>query len=206
MNFWPRLLVSLLCFVGPWSMVYRLAYACGHEGWYAGAGYTQLLQFTPDNQLTAAGGTPPKVDWDTRWGAHTRVGYDFCASRWGVEIPLSFDRQRLNRREVINQIGIDANAIFHILETAGGSDFYWMAGGGMNIAMEGPVNNNTGAGGINFNFGPGFNYFIKQSKTKVAVGVSLPFKYTLYFRNNLSGSKKTTVFGFPFRVGFSIGF
>lgn len=206
MSFWPRLLVSLLCFVGPWSMVYRLAYACGHEGWYVGAGYTQLIQFSPDHQLVAGGAASPKVDWNTRWGAHGRVGYDFCTSRWGVEVPFSFDRQRLNRREVINQIGIDANAIYHIVETEAGADFYWIVGSGVNMAFEGPVNNNTGTAGANLNFGPGFQYFIKKDKTQVALGISAPFKYTLYFGNNLSGAKKTSVIGVPFRVGFSLGF
>lgn len=181
-------------------------YACGHEGWYAGLGYTQLIQFSPDRQLTAAGGTTPKVDWDTRWGVLGRIGYDFCGSRWGVEVPISLDRQRLNRREVINQFGLDANALFHIVETEAGSDFYWIVGTGMNIAMEGPTNNNTGAAGINLNFGPGYQYFLKQGKPKITIGLAVPLKYTLYFGNNLSGNKKTSVIGLPFRVGFSVGF
>lgn len=188
------------------TLPYAKARACGHEGWYGGLGYTQLLQFSPDRQLSAVGATTPKVDWNTRWGAHGRVGYDFCASRWGVEVPFSFDRQRLNRQEVVNIIGVDANALFHIIETRQGIDFYWMAGTGVNVAMEGPTNNNTGAGGINLNFGPGLNYFIKHQNPKVALGVSVPLKYTLYLGNHLSGNKKTSVIGFPFRVGFSIGF
>lgn len=193
----------LLLFAGWW--IPRLAFSCGHEGWYAGLGYTQLLQFSPDRQLVVGGGTSPKVNLKTRWGAHGRVGYDFCGSRWGVEVPISFDRQRLNNQEHIYQLGMDANAIFHIIETEGGADFYWIAGTGMNIALEGDTNNNTGAAGINLNFGPGFQYFIQQKKPKVALGFSIPMKYTLYFGNNLSRSK-TTVIGFPIRIGFSVGF
>lgn len=203
---WASFAFALFLVHGPWSTVLNPAHACGHEGWYTGLGYTQLLQFSPDRQLTVGGGTTPKVDWNTRWGTHLRVGKDFCESRWGVEVPISFDRQRLNRREVINQIGIDANAIFHIIETEGGGDFYWIAGSGLNIAMEGPTNNNSGAAGINLNFGPGYQYFIKHHKPKVAIGVAVPIKYTVYFGNNLSGNKKTSVIGLPVRVGFSVGF
>lgn len=181
------------------------AYACGHEGWYTGLGYTELIQFSPDHQLVAGGGASPKVDWNPRWGAHLRVGHDFCQSRWGVEVPFSFDRQRLNRQEIINQIGLDANAIFHIIETEGGADFYWIGGTGVNIAAEGPINNNSGAVGINLNFGPGFQYFVNPNKS-VALGLAIPLKYTLYFGNNLSGNKRTSVIGFPIRVGFSVGF
>lgn len=201
-----KLLILVLSVVGPWSMVPGPANACGHEGWYAGLGYTQLVQATPDRQLIAGGGASPKVDWNTRWGAHGKVGYDFCGTRWGVEVPVSLDRQRLNRQEVVNQIGLDANALYHIVETETGIDFYWIAGSGLNIAFEGPINNNTGTAGANLNFGPGFQYFIKKEKTKVALAVSVPFKYTLYFGNNLSGAKKTSVIGVPFRVGFSLGF
>ena len=91
------------------------AHACGHEGTYAGLGYTQLFQFSPDRQLVATGGTSPKVNWNSRWGAHLRLGHDFCQSRWGVEFPFSFDRQRLNRNEFINQIGIDSNSYSKIV-------------------------------------------------------------------------------------------
>ncbi len=182
------------------------SHACGHEGWYAGLGYTQLLQFSSERQLTAGGGAAPKINWDTRWGAHGKVGYDFCGSRWGAELPVSLDRQRLNRAENVSILGIDVNALYHIVETKKGIDFYWIAGTGINLALEGSANNNTGAAGMNINFGPGLNYFIKRKKPNVALHLSVPAKYTLYFRNNLSGGGKTAVLGFPVRVGFSVGF
>ncbi|MBI4125010.1 MAG: hypothetical protein HY466_03645, partial [Deltaproteobacteria bacterium] len=204
--FWLFLVFALLLVHGPWSTVHSPAHACGHEGTYAGLGYTQLIQFSPDHQLVAAGGTSPRINWSTRWGTHLRVGHDFCQSRWGFEVPFSLDRQRLNRNEFIHQIGIDANAIYHILETEGGIDFYWIGGTGLNFTTEGAVSNNTGATGINLNFGPGFQYFVKQAKPNVAIGLAVPVKYTLYFGNNLSGNKRTSVIGLPIRVGFSVGF
>lgn len=203
MRFRPFLILFL---VSGCQLLVSRTQACGHEGWYAGFGYTQLVQFSPDRQLTAGGAASPRVDWRTRWGAHGRIGHDFCGSRWGMEVPVSLDRQRLNRNEIITQFGLDANAVFHIIETEGGTDFYWIAGTGMNIAREGPINNNSGAAGINLNFGPGFQYFIKRKKPNVAIGFSVPVKYTLYFGNNLSGNKKTSVIGFPLRFGFSVGF
>ncbi|OGQ43201.1 MAG: hypothetical protein A3I70_00865 [Deltaproteobacteria bacterium RIFCSPLOWO2_02_FULL_44_34] len=165
----------------------------------------QLLQFSPDNQLIGGGLIPSgKVQWQTRWGAYAKVGYDFCSSRWGIELPFSYNRQKLNRSETVHMIGIDANAVFHIVETQKGADFYWIAGTGVNLVTEGSINNNTGNAGINLNFGPGFQYFINKSP-KVALGVSLPFKYTLYLGDHLSRNN-TQVFGFPVQVGFTIGF
>lgn len=197
----------MLLVTGLWSLVYGLpeVNACGHDGWFVGAGYTQLLQYTPDKQLVAAGVTPTrKVDWNTRWGGYAKAGYDFCGSRWGVEVPISYNRQRLNRAELVHLFGFDANAIFHIVETEGGADFYWIAGTGMNIVTEGRVNNNSGAGGINLNFGPGFQYFLKKGKTKVAIGISVPLKYTLYFGHHLSRGH-TSVIGVPIQVGLTVG-
>jgi len=202
-----RILYNALFAVCLFSLLYsRALFACGHEGWYAGAGYSQLLQYSPDNQLLGGGLVPSgRVDWRTRWGATVKGGYDFCGTRWGIEIPFSYDRQKLNRSEMVHVIGIDANAIFHIVETKKGADFYWIAGTGVNLVTEGRLNNNSGDAGINFNFGPGFQYFLKQDKPKVALGISVPFKYTLYFGNHLSRNG-TSVFGFPIHVGFTIGF
>src|SRR3989338_5878640 len=118
----PKIFKSMVH--SPWSIVLFVfllsplkTLACGHEGWFAGVGYTQLLQFSPDTQFTAAAANAGKIDWDSRWGIHARVGYDFCASRWGVEMPIGFDHQRLNQQEFVNVIGVDANALFHIIET-----------------------------------------------------------------------------------------
>ncbi len=184
---------------------YFEAKACGHEGFFMGAGYEQLLQYSPDYQLVAIGTTSRKITWGTRWGAYAKVGYDFCGSRWGVEVPFSYNRQKLNRSELVNVMSVDANAIFHIIETTGGADFYWLGGLGGSYVSEGRNKNGTSATGMNFNFGPGFQYFLKQTKPKIAIGISVPIKYTLYFGNNLS-RKRTSVFGIPIMAGFTVGF
>ncbi|MDO8527855.1 MAG: hypothetical protein Q7T03_09235 [Deltaproteobacteria bacterium] len=179
--------------------------ACGHEGFYIGGGYQQLFQFSPDRQLVGGGAVSPgKIDWRTRWGFYGKAGYDFCESRWGVELPVSYNRQKLNRAETVSVIGVDLNAIFHIIETPGGLDFYWIGGSGMNIVTDGQVKNNSGSGGVNINFGPGLQYFISK-KPKVAMGISVPFKYTLYFGDHLS-KNITQVFGIPIMAGATIGF
>ena len=180
------------------------ARACGHEGWYTGGGYSQLFQFSPDHQLTGGGIPSPKINWETRWGGYAKLGYDFCGSRWGVEVPFSWNRQRLNHFDNVSVIGIDANAIFHVIETEAGADFYLTGGSGMNIVTEGTINDNSGDAGVNFNFGPGFQYFVSK-KPRVAIGIAVPVKYTLYFGNHLSRNH-TSVFGVPVQVGFTIGF
>lgn len=181
------------------------SHACGHEGWYGGVSYMQLFQFSPDNQLVGGGiGNSAKVNFRTRYGAMVKAGKDFCGSRFGVEFPFSYNRQRLNRQEMINVFGMDANAVIHLVETVGGADFYLIAGTGINFIPRGNTGNMSKALGVNLNFGPGFQYFISK-KPKIALGVSIPLKYTLYFGNNLS-AKKTQVLGFPIAVGFTVAF
>ena len=201
-----RQILLLLLLAGSFCFLFSSpTQACGHEGWYFGTGYSQLLQYSPNNQLTATDvPSPGRIDFKTRWGGYAKVGYDFCASRWGIELPVSLNRQRLNRSEMVNVIGVDLNALFHIIETQNGIDFYWIGGTGMNIITDGPINNNTGAGGINFNFGPGFQYFFDQ-KRNISLNFSVPVKYTLYFGSHLSQGH-TSVIGIPILAGFTVGF
>lgn len=181
------------------------AHACGHEGWYGGIGYGQLFQFSPDKRLTAGGGSSANnVSFKTRYGGYAKIGYDWCGTRYGIEFPFSYNRQRLNRQNMIHLFGMDVNAVIHLVETEGGADFYWIAGTGMNIVPRDVASNTRKAVGINLNFGPGFQYFISK-KPRVALGVSVPLKYTLYFGSNLS-ARKTQVIGVPFLVGFTVGF
>lgn len=200
-----RYLILLAVLLDPFVLPSQ-AHACGHEGWYAGVGYMQLFQFSPDRQLVSGGAASPgRINFRTRYGAMVKAGKDFCGSRFGIEFPFSYNRQRLNRQELVDVLGLDANAVIHLLETPGGSDFYLLAGTGFNIITDGTVNNDTGTAGINLNFGPGYQYFFAKGKHKAALGVSLPFKYTLYFRDNLS-RRKTQVLGIPVVLGFTVGF
>lgn len=181
------------------------AEACGHEGWYFGGGYAQLFQVSPDKQFVASGTTGrSKVRFDTQFGGHMKVGYDWCGTRYGLEATVSYDRQRLNRLEKVQQFGGDLNSVIHLVETPGGLDFYLLAGLGITLLPEGPVENNSGAIGASVNAGPGIRYFIDKKK-KVGLHFEVPVKYTLFFRNNLS-ARKTSVIGLPLRIGFTVGF
>ena len=182
------------------------AQACGHEGFYTGVGYTQLFQYTPDKQLAVATvGSTSRVDWNSRFGGYLKFGYDFCASRWGVEVPLGMDQQRLNQQELVYVLTGDVNAIFHIAETRKGIDFYWIGGLGGNYVSEGTIKDKSRAVGTNLNFGPGFRYFIKNGKQKVGIELAMPARATLYFGNNLSRNK-TAVFALPIRIGLTTTF
>lgn len=200
-----RYLIITVILIGL-SVIPLKSHACGHEGWYFGGGYSQLFQASPDKQLIAGGGrSTNNVRFQPRYGGYVKLGHDWCASRMGIEIPFSYNRQRLNRQELVDVLGTDVNAVIHLAETTGGADFYWIAGTGFNITTDGTVNNGTGAAGINLNTGPGFQYFFARGKHKAALGISVPFKYTLYFRNNLS-ARKTQVIGIPVMFGLTVGF
>ncbi|MDO8493972.1 MAG: hypothetical protein Q7S68_01370 [Deltaproteobacteria bacterium] len=201
------LLAAILLFAGVASLLIGSeARACGHEGFYTGLGYSQLFQYTPDKQLAVSTvGSTSRVDWNSRFGGYVKFGYDFCASRWGVEVPLNVDQQRLNQQELVYVMTGDANAIFHIAETRKGLDFYWIGGLGGNYVTEGIIKDKSRAIGVNLNFGPGFQYFIKRGEQKIGIGLSIPARATLYFGNNLS-KNKTAVFAVPFRVGLTVGF
>lgn len=181
------------------------AQACGHEGFYVGGGYSQLFLWSQDKQIIGGGLSNNPIRMRTRFGGYGKFGYDFCKSRMGIEVPLAFDRQRLNRVENVNVFSADTNAIIHLIETEKGADFYWIIGTGFNLMTEGSLNNNSRAKGINANFGPGFQYFLSKGDTKAAIGISVPVRYTFYFGNNLSRDV-TKVLGFPIRVGFTVGF
>jgi len=203
-----KTLLSILIALGTLLFFpFSQAQACGHEGLYTGVGYTQLFQYSSEDQLSVpAVTTASKIDWNSRFGGYLKFGYDYCSSRWGIEVPLGFDQQRLNMSEIVNIFTVDVNAVFHILETRGGVDFYWIGGLGGSYAAEGPIEDNSEALGVNLNFGPGFQYFINNGKKKVAAGISIPVRYTLYLGNNLSGGGRTSVLAFPIRVGLTIGF
>lgn len=181
-------------------------HACGHEGPYVGLGYTQLFLFSHEGQLVAGGSNPAQpISFDSRVGGQAKFGYDFCASRFGIEVPFGFAVQQLNRSETVHVYSLDTNAIIHIVETEQGADFYWIAGIGINIISEGTVNNNTGGAGMNVNFGPGFQYFFARGKHRSAFSISIPFKYTLYVGDNLSANT-TSVYAVPIQLGFTFGF
>ena len=184
------------------------ANACGHEGGYFGLAYTQLVQFSPEKRYVSPGIPPASVDkisLGSRYGGQIKIGYDFCGTRFGIEMPIGINYQMLNEVDRVLFLSLDTNAIIHIVETEEGADFYWIVGVGANIATEGTIKDNSKAGGMNVNFGPGFQYFFARGKRRAAIGISIPVKYTLYIGNNLSRNN-TSVIGVPVQVGFTVGF
>ena len=195
-------LLLVLCVFGE-----RKLYACGHEGPYVGLAYTQLIQHTRDNRYIGSTSTTTaqKISWGSRYGTQVKFGYDFCGTRFGVEMPIGVNYQLLNNADDVLVLNLDTNLIIHIIETEGGLDFYWIAGVGATVVTEGDIDDNSKAGGISGNFGPGVQYFFNQGKHRSAIGLSIPVKYTMYVGDNLS-KDRTSVIGVPVNIGFTIGF
>lgn len=197
-----KLALSLFFLTG----IVSSAYPCGHEGAYFGLSYNQLFLFSFDKPLTAGSGKGlRKIEWGSRFGGLAKFGYDFCKTRFGIEVPLGWARQKLNREEDVDLISGDANLIFHILETEEGADFYWIGGLGASFVTEGTVKDRSRALGMNFNFGPGFQYFFARGMHRAAVHFAVPAKFILFFGNNLS-KDTTSVIGIPLQVGFTMSF
>ncbi len=192
-----------------WSLLsVREARACGHEGGYVGLAYTELLQFSNDKRYVSPTLPPASVDkisFSPRYGGQLKLGYDFCGTRYGIEMPIGINYLVLNELDRVLFLSLDTNAIIHIAETEEGADFYWIAGMGTSIATEGSIKDSSKAGGVNFNFGPGFQFFFAQGKRRAAFGISIPVRYTLYMGNNLSRNN-TSVFAVPVNIGFTVGF
>ena len=181
------------------------ANACGYEGWYFGGGYTQLFQVSRDKQNVAAGiASSRRVPFANRFGGHLKVGHDWCGTRYGLEATIHYDKQRLNKTDMVHQFGGDLNSVIHLVETPGGLDFYLLAGLGVTLIPKEKTNNSTGAIGGSLNLGPGLRYFLDK-KRKAALFVEIPAQATLFFGNNLS-ARKTSVLGIPLRIGFTVGF
>ena len=206
-----RSLYVLILFVLAAFFPFSRSEACGHEGAYVGLGYTQFIAYSPDHQLVSSTGTGSaattgsRIELGTRPGAHFKIGYDFCGSRWGFEIPVMVSMQRLNRAETIYVGGVDANAIFHIIETETGVDFFWIGGLGATILTEGTLGNNTASGGINANFGPGFQYFFARGNHRSAIQIALPVRVAILMGDNLS-NRSTRIVGIPIQISFTFAF
>lgn len=181
-------------------------YTCGHEGFYLGLGYSQLLMWSPDKRLVSGNlASNQNVKWDTRYGGYGKFGYDFCGSRMGVEVPVSYDRQKLNRLEMVNVFNSDLNAIIHLVETNSGWDFFWILGTGFSFITEGGSDNDSSTAGVNFNVGPGLRYYFLNGNNKTAVELSVPARYSFYLGHHLSNNT-TQVLGIPIRFGLTFGF
>ncbi len=179
--------------------------ACGHEGVYLGAGYSQLFMFTNAIQNNRFG-SGAKVKFGPGYGGHFVAGYDFPGSRWGIQIPFEINRLKLNQSEWVNFIDLAVEGVFHIIEWKNGIDFHLVGGAGWSYLTDGSVDNNSQTSGISASFGPGFSYyFARTEKVSASLTLDAPFRFIRFFGDNLSRGG-ASVFAFPIRIGMQVGF
>ncbi|MBT3182064.1 MAG: hypothetical protein HN337_06110 [Deltaproteobacteria bacterium] len=197
------LLINLGLVVG--SVFYsQPADACGHEGPYAGIGYTQLLMYTPEHQLNPL--SSRRITFGPGYGGHALFGYDFKGARWGIQMPFEIARLKLNKSEWVTYLGSTIEGVFHIKEWSNGFDFHVQGGIGWSYLTEGRDADQTKSWGITASAGPGFSYyFARTEKVSGALAVELPFRYIYYLGNHLSRNG-TSVIALPIRISMQIGF
>ena len=180
------------------------ALACGHDGVFMGVGYTQLFMYTPEHSLGAP--TSGRVYFSPGYGANATVGYDFCGSRWGIQMPFEFVRLKLNHAEWVNQFGSSVEAILHLVESDSGWDFHLLGGVGWSRISEGAINDRSNAYGITASLGPGVSYFFARGeRVSAALALEVPFRMIYYFGDRLSANG-TTIIAFPIRLSIQVGF
>lgn len=196
------LVLGVLAVLSAWRP--HLAQACGHDGFYMGVGYTQLFMFTNERSRSAA--PTGRVRFGPGYGANAVIGYDFCGSRWGIQLPFEFARLKLNRSEWVNQFGSSVEGVLHLAEWENGVDFHLLVGAGWSYISEGKIDDRSSAAGITASFGPGVSYYFSRTeKISAAVSVELPFRMIYYFGDNLTAGG-TTVIAAPIRLNLQIGF
>lgn len=180
------------------------AIACGHDGFYMGFGYTQLFMYTTENRMS--GGNADRITFGPGYGANALFGYDFCGSRWGVQMPFEFDRLKINKSEYVNQLGSSVEGVLHLVQWENGLDIHLVGGAGWMHITEGLNNNNSAATGITGSFGPGLSYyFSKQENVTLALAAEVPVRVIHYFGSHLS-TNGTTILAVPIRLSFEVGF
>lgn len=180
------------------------AMACGHDGFYVGGGYEQLFMVTPEHQLGT--GSTPRISFGPGFGANLVGGYDFCGSRWGIQVPLEFAALKLNHAEWVYNLAASVEGVLHLREWKNGLDFHLVGGIGWTYLTEGSINDRTRNNGITASIGPGLSYFFaRKASWSGAVTAELPLRYAYYFGNHLS-SNGTSVFAFPLRLSVQFGF
>lgn len=200
-----RVLLLLSVFLVSSFLSYPAAcLACGHEGFYTGLGYTQLFMWTTEHQRSLA--ASPRIHFGPGYGAHAVIGYDFCGSRWGIQLPFEFSRQRLDRIEWTNQFGSQVEAVVHLAAWQNGLDVHLVGGVGWAYLTEGRIDNQSNSGGISVGLGPGLSYYFhRDEKISTALAVEAPFRMIYYFGSRLSQGG-TTVLAFPIRLSIQLGF
>lgn len=180
------------------------ARSCGHDGFYTGIGYEQMFMFTSERRLGT--GNQNRVYFGPGFGANAIVGYDFCCSRWGIQLPFEFSRQKFNYLEWVDQFNISLEGVVHLKEWSNGVDIRLVGGAGWSYLTEGKFDNMTSSSGIIAHFGPGLAYYFSRTeKISAALVAELPIRVIHYFGDRLSGNG-TTLAAIPLRISMQIGF
>lgn len=182
----------------------RGAFACGHDGFYMGVGYNQLFMYTTERSMS--GTASDRVYFGPGYGANAVIGYDFCGSRWGIQMPFEFARLKLNHVEWVNQFGSSLEGVLHLAEWDNGFDFHLIFGAGWSYISEGRFDDRSNAAGITGSLGPGISYYFSRTENvSAALALEVPFRLIYYFGDHLSAGG-TTVIAFPIRLSIQVGF
>lgn len=203
-----RVFPFLLAFLLTTSQIFtaKEATACGHDGFYIGLGYEQLFMYSNEDRLTTSAGDLGRISFGPGFGANALIGYDFCGSRWGVQMPFEFARFKLNRSEYINQFGSSLEGVLHLAEWDNGLDVHLVGGFGWSYVTEGKIKDRSADAGITASVGPGLSYYFSRTeKLSAAVALEAPFRMIYYFGSHLSANG-TTVLAFPIRLSMQLGF
>ncbi|MFH1654030.1 MAG: outer membrane beta-barrel protein [Pseudomonadota bacterium] len=181
------------------------AYACGHDGFYVGLGYEQLIPFSPDRQYSISG-NGQRITFGTRFGGLVLIGYDFPCTRWGVQLTFDGGKLRLNKIENIYYLGSNLEGVVHLASWRDGLDIYLVGGAGTTYLTEGDLKNSSATFGINVGFGPGIAYYFKKSdRMSAALKFDIPLRYTHFLGQHLSDTG-TNVISVPLRLSVGVGF
>lgn len=200
-----RVILSLLCLILAFCPVLiSTANACGHNSFYVGVGYEQMFMYTTEDRLSD--GELGRIHFTPGYGGSLLFGYDFCGTRWGIQLPFEFTRQKLNHEEWVNQMGSSVEGVLHLAEWGNGLDVHLVGGVGWAYLSEGATDNRTASAGITVSFGPGISYFFHRSeKFSSAINFEVPIRMINYFGDRLSANG-TTILAIPLRLSVQFGF
>lgn len=199
-------IIGLLLTAAALVLISPPAESCGHDGWYVGVGYTQRHLYSPDRQLTIGGLPSDRVKFGPGYGGHFLVGYDFCGTRFGLQVPLEYSNHRLNRVERVHFLSAMAEPILHIAAWQNGLDFHLIGGLGYGYLTEGSRTDRSASHAFQAGIGPGLTwYFSREEESTAAFTIASPLRAILFQWNHLS-SNATVAFDVPIRANFTIGF
>ncbi len=183
----------------------RISHARGHDGFYMGLGALTIPMVSTEHRLTVPGGQSSNLTFRPGIGGWVLVGYDFPGTMWGIQMPFEYHYFKLNGQEWVNSFGSNVEAVIRLAQGTSGFEFHLLAGLGWTYLTEGKISNRTSNMGVNVEFGPGVSWFFARGDTRASLTFEVPLRMIYFFGDRLSANG-TTVFAFPLRLGFTIGF